>query len=307
MTLTVVLLCHNQASYLPATIDLLSDCVQHINQLILIDDASEDDSALIIAQAAERLEYVEAIVHQENLGVLAVMQSALTKCTGEHVHFLACDDRVDRAFYSECLALLARYPHAGLCSTATRLISEDGCDLGEFHASRPLQDAGYLPPQKVRTALYRLDSWFMGHATIFNRRHLIEAGGFQQELGGFSDAYACMLLALKHGACYSPEPLAKKRVHDSPYGTSMYSPENAPHILAALVRNMTAAPDTPFDKGLIQRIKGRWRFNAAMLQRDTAPSLLARMAGFIRYKPFDLISVLHRHWHARNAQIKSRQ
>lgn len=309
MSLSVVLLCHNQSLYLPATIELLSDCAKYINQLIFVDDASDDDSASLMTQAAERLDCAEIIVHQRNIGVLAVMQDVLERCTGDYVHFLACDDSVTEQFYSKCLSILARHPQAGLCSTATILMSEKGFDLGEFRASKPLQQAGYISPTKVRNTLYRLDSWFMGHATIFNRQRLLENNGFRQDLGGFSDAYACMLLGLKHGVCFVPETLAAKRRHGSPYGTTVYSPQNSPLILSALEQHMTEEPNALFDNALRRRIVGRWQFNAAMLRSKStgraSPSLLTRLSGFLMYKPFDVISVLHRHWPSRQTKIKS--
>jgi glycosyltransferase involved in cell wall biosynthesis len=277
MSLSVILLCHDQAGHIPAIVELLSKNAAHISQLILVDDASEDGGAALLERAAGQLARAEFVSHERNIGVLAAMQDALD--------------------------LLHRHPEAAFCSTATRIIAPDGVDLGEFRASRPLGEPGYLRPDELRNALFTLDSWFMGHATVFHRRMLIEAGAFPVELGGYSDAFMCMRLGLGNGACFSPRVLASKQLHDEPYGSSMYGNDRSEEILSALMDCMANDPGRLFDRNLRKRIAGRWRYNASMLaKRDTSdpkhsiPMTIRKLYRFMRHKPFDLISVLHRRW-----------
>ena len=298
MSLSVVLLCRNQAKHLPTTINLLSDCAEHINQFVLVDDASQDESPTLVAKAAAQLEHAHAILHKRNIGVVAAMRDALSKCTESYVHFLACDDAIHSQFYPHCLSLLKNFPQAGLCSTATELMREDGGLIGEFRASRPLKSAGYISARNARNALVWLDSWFMGNATIFNRDKLFAIGGFKEDLEGYSDAYACIRLALRHGACYSPALMAQKRLHDHAYGRSMYAPTNSARLLTILTRHMEEDAEDLFDSTLIKRIRGRWKFNTASLgrrHRSSDESSMIQVINFLRYKPFDIVSVLHRH------------
>ena len=68
--------------------------------------------------------------------------------------------------------------------------------------------------------LRRHGSWVMGNTTIFRRRVLIEAGRFIPELGPFCDGFIHQVIALRHGACFIPEPLACWRRMETGYATS---------------------------------------------------------------------------------------
>ena len=48
----------------------------------------------------------------------------------------------------------------------------------------------------------------MGNTAAFHRESLLQVGGFDEDLGSFNDGFIHMVLALRHGACYIPEPLA---------------------------------------------------------------------------------------------------
>ncbi len=60
-------------------------------------------------------------------------------------------------------------------------------------------------------------NWMMGNTTIFRRQALIEAGGYRADLGPYGDGFVSLVLAVKHGACFVPEPLAVWRRMDGTY------------------------------------------------------------------------------------------
>ena len=103
--------------------------------------------------------------------------------------------------------------------------------------------------------------------------------------------------------------MASKRLHDMSYGTTMYSKGNADRILAALTDRMISDPDNLFDATLIRRVRGRWKFNADNMANGPcskeARSIIFRLASFLRHKPFDIVSVAHRHWPNADTEIQS--
>jgi hypothetical protein len=121
------------------------------------------------------------------------------------------------------MSLLVRQPQAALCSGLCLMMDEEG-KSGGLYPSPVVSDIGlYLSPRDIRSALRRYGSWFMGNATVFRRSPLVEAGGFRPELHSFCDGFVSMLLALKHGACFVPKPLAYWRLMDSGYSSSTNS------------------------------------------------------------------------------------
>jgi hypothetical protein len=63
----------------------------------------------------------------------------------------------------------------------------------------------------------------MGNATVLRKVALVDAGGFRPELHSFCDGFAYMVMALKHGACFVPKPLAYWRLMESGYSLSTES------------------------------------------------------------------------------------
>jgi hypothetical protein len=48
----------------------------------------------------------------------------------------------------------------------------------------------------------------VGNTTVSSRRALLEAVDFAKELGPFADGFTQQVIALRHGVCFIPEPLA---------------------------------------------------------------------------------------------------
>jgi hypothetical protein len=71
----------------------------------------------------------------------------------------------------------------------------------------------FFPPRLCRRLAYRLGNWFT--TIIFNRKALLEIGGFHEELQGLTDLFAALVLASRYGAAFSPVPLRVWRIHDN--------------------------------------------------------------------------------------------
>jgi hypothetical protein len=97
------------------------------------------------------------------------------------------------------------------------MIGENGQSEGLLPSPIVSREPAYLPPEKVRRLVLGIGSWLQGNTVIFRREPLIEAGGFIPELLSFTDGFIELALALKHGACFIPEPLAAWRRMNTTY------------------------------------------------------------------------------------------
>jgi hypothetical protein len=108
---------------------------------------------------------------------------------------------------------------------------------------------------------------------VYRRAPLLREGGFCAELDAFCDGYASQLLALRHGACFSPEVLAAWRLMEGGMATSQTtSGERTAQVVAAAQRRMAEAG--VFPAGYAERWRGRFLFGA----RRYALSLQRRRA-----------------------------
>ena len=56
-----------------------------------------------------------------------------------------------------------------------------------------------------------------GCTTIFRRDAVTFAGGFNPELGPYSDIFLEMVIALKYGVCFIPSSMGEQRLYESSY------------------------------------------------------------------------------------------
>jgi len=296
----VILFCHNQAQYLASHAAVLRQGISNIDQILVIDIASKTPIHDTVKREFSDFPCCGHTRHEQNIGIVAAMNLALAQVRTAFVHFLTVDDNVTAEFYQSFKKLAAKDPHAGVFSSAYDTMNEDGGDLKKFQIIPPAAVATYLSPLQVRDAMVRNDSWFAGHAIILNVNYLRTIGGFDLELGAFSDAYVIYFLSLRNGALFEPDSLAIKRLRDNQMGDEIYTKAHTQALLETVLRKMRSeAGATVFDDQFVSRFAGRWRFkidfakrNAGMTQsRRSLYTELMKLYSVLRYRPFDLLTI----------------
>jgi len=231
-TLSVAILNFNHGRFLPDALQAILKQSRAPNELLVIDDASTDDSWRVIEALVDRNASVRAVRNERNRGVIANLNDALERLNGDLVLFAAADDIVLPDLFEDSVALLSRYPEAALCSALSLRMDTDGTHLEPYRSPLPLAEPGFLSAARCAELLVRYDSWFMGNTTIYRRAMLEAIGGYRPELGSFCDGFACRLLALRHGACFVPEARAIWRLSESGYSAAT----RANHRAAGAIR-----------------------------------------------------------------------
>ena len=86
-------------------------------ELIIIDDASTDNSMAIIQSYASRYQWIQVHRNRINKGAYQSAQYGLEIATGDYVYFTCSDDRILRNFVEVTLKAFSSNPNAGLvCS-----------------------------------------------------------------------------------------------------------------------------------------------------------------------------------------------
>jgi glycosyltransferase involved in cell wall biosynthesis len=215
-TLSVVVPNYNHGRYLEGAL------LRHVGQtvppleVIVIDDASTDDSCAIAERVAARHATVRLVRLPRNVGVNAASNRGLDEARGECICFSAADDVVRPEFASRSLGLLARHPEAAFCfSDAAETAGDSG--VVEPLPLRLSEAATFLSPQRIEQLLRRNFFAFPGHTVTYRRDAIRSLGGFDEPLRWHADWFANCVLAFRHGACYVPEVLAVFRVSPQSY------------------------------------------------------------------------------------------
>ena len=271
--LTVVLPTYRHGQYIRAALDSLIAQTRKPDRLLIIDDASEDDTAAIIAGYAERYPWFEIVTNPDNRGVVACLNAGIADSDSEYVTFLASDDFILPTLYEKTLQLLDAHPVAGLCAVLTRWVDETGRPVRQPRPVSLGREARYIAPDEIAQALMRHGSIFGGNGTVYRTSELREAGDFDPNLGAFCDGYAIQLLSLRHGACYVPEILAAWRRSSGSYAVATQTdPHACRAILDAIMHRIWQTDEAVFPVAYRRRLERRLRFTlaAAVVGADPA-------------------------------------
>jgi glycosyltransferase involved in cell wall biosynthesis len=309
--LTVVLPNFNHSLFLPHALRAILAQTRPADELIIIDDASIDNSIGIIEAFLPQFRNAKLVRNKENVGVVHNMNMGIRMAQGSTLVFCAADDVVYPTFFQQMLALLRSYPHAGFASARTAIIDGTGNRIDVLNHSVPLREPGYIGPQAAARQLMRDDAWFTGNATIFRRAPLTEIGGFPEDLSSLTDGYVSRLLAVKYGACFTPEILAAWRRMEG--GMAWSCADNFPRTKQLAERAVSRMRDSgfPFVAGYPERWKGRFlfgvqRFALANMRRKArsqgqwqfafavARELVETGWLFVTLRPRDMLSVPRR-------------
>jgi hypothetical protein len=282
-TVSVVVANYNHAKLLPRCLAAIEAQTRQPYEVLLIDDASIDDSLEVIERHASRLPRFQLIRHQTNTGVITSMNEGLRLASGSHVLFAAADDWIEPNLIAESQRWLERYPDAGLCSALTRLADDDGVITGPFRTPLPRRTAGYISPAHAVRQLARDDSWFNGSTTIVNRAAASAAGGYRPELASFCDGFLNARLAWSHGACFVPFFLAVWRRLETGYAATVNADPDALQRIFNAIAEIERAGVEPVPLEYLERWRGRWRFNVAR-------AAIAPRGGRVREQLLSLLS-----------------
>lgn len=100
--ISIIIPIYNAEMYLPEMLHCLSEQTERDLEIILVNDGSTDKSADICLAAAQEDPRI-CYVYQENAGVSAARNRALSMATGEYVAFLDADDSIDSTYFEQLL------------------------------------------------------------------------------------------------------------------------------------------------------------------------------------------------------------
>lgn len=274
--LSVVIPNFNHGVYLRASLASVLAQLRAADEIIVIDDASTDDSLAVASSFMHRHPNFRLLQNPRNLGCVQTLNRGLALARGSIIYFGAADDLTYPMLFARARALLDTYPQAGLFSARSDLISAKGVRLGILHTPVPFQEPGFIDPSTAARLLMRHDGWFMGNTTIYRRALLLGVGGFPEDLHSFTDGYVSRLLALRHGACYSPEVLAAWRRLPGGYAWSQtVDRTELTNLITAAVQRMTEG-GSPFPVEYAGRWRGRYVFGARRFALTEARRRAAR-------------------------------
>ncbi|MGM4932801.1 glycosyltransferase family A protein [Tardiphaga sp. 619_E2_N8_5] len=261
--MTVAVPNYNHAAYLEQSLSSIVAQSLQPDRVIIVDDASTDDSLRVIAPFLVQNPHWQLLRNEVNRGVVYGQNRVLAVTETEWISYLGADDVLHPRYVETMLGLAEREPEAGLvCACAEQ--------FGIARTLRPIvlprTTEGFVGPDEYRQLLTTADNFFLGTVSTYRCNAVRALGGFDRELGSFSDAMLARQLSVRHGFGFTPRVLGYWRMHGDNYSMTMSMSAVALGEKAARARAMLEAePAGLFPQGYAELLDRRQRFGGARL------------------------------------------
>jgi hypothetical protein len=176
-TVSVIVPCYNYARY-------LSDCVDSILsqegvdvRLLVIDDASTDDTPSVCAALAGRDPRVSVRRHERNLGHIATYNEGLLWADGDYVALISADDMLTPGALARAADLMDAHPNVGL-------VYGSAADLHDGVPPTPARTS-QSPRAELRSGRDWIESRCRTAQSCIFSPEVVVRGSLQRELGGY--------------------------------------------------------------------------------------------------------------------------
>lgn len=234
---SVIALCYNHAPYVEESLaSVLAQTYQPI-QLIVVDDASNDESVKIIQQFVNNQnnnEEVKFIRLTENVGNCKAFNIGLAQAEGKYVIDLATDD----VLLPHCIESQVNHfeklgKEYGVAFSDVHLIDEKSKAIGQFYKR---DKTGKLLQKVPSGEVYKevlAKSFISAPSMMIRKKVLEEIGGYDENLS-YEDYDFWVRTAKKYKYFFINDILVKKRILKHSHSKAFYLKRNNKHLLSTL-------------------------------------------------------------------------
>ena len=259
-TFSVLLLNYNQEPYIERVLQAILSQSLRPDEIIIIDDGSNDNSIETIHRILKKEPWVRFIQNEKNRGVNYTATRIINEATCEYFHTIGVDDLMLPGFYEKSINLLSQYPQAALCSAIVQCEDIEGKILNLNPAPPYPSGTGvFLSPDEILSVYKKYGTWYCGTSAIWRRETLLASGGFgPAELGSLVDTIKFFELGFKYGVCFCPEILHTWTVSAFSYSaTARLDPSLALGLHNRAEAIITNHPEDIFPSGFLEEFRGQ--------------------------------------------------
>ena len=216
-SLDIVIPCYNYAALLPQCVgsilddDILARDLDKL-RIVIIDNASTDDSVQVARKLAENDPRIHIVCHEKNLGPHASFNKAIDVARADYFMILCADDLASANAISSGIQLLERFPKASFVLGTYVEFSSD-----ETLPEAPSQPAGYSLSHGA-SFIERCCTGFEpvpAHAILVRTSIQKKIGHYRASLPYMDDLEMVLRLATTGVVAEMDCPLAIRRIHSS--------------------------------------------------------------------------------------------
>jgi glycosyltransferase involved in cell wall biosynthesis len=269
---SVICLCYNQEQFVRETIGSVLNQSYKNMELIVVDDASTDQSVKIIHDTIQKHPAIQFMGLDENVGNCRAFNKGLLLARGKYIIDLAADDILLPDRIAKGVKALAEAGSSyGVNFSDAEWISEAGAHL-YFHSER--FPHATIPQGNIYKNL--IERFFICSPTVMFSREVIESLGGYDETLSYEDFDFWIRSSRNFLYCYTPEVLVKKRVVHKSLSDKQFK-FFSPHSLTTLQvckKILTLNKSMDEKRALAKRIRYEFLLNLRLLNFPVALQFL---------------------------------
>ena len=202
---------YNHARYLPEQLEAVLSQSVRPQEVIVVDDASTDDSVRLVEQIAKRDPIVRLLRNEKRVGVNVACNRGMAEASSEYLYFGAADDKVLPGFVEATLTTVAKYPQAGICCSSRSGFS-DADPRPRMDRQKVGNERGFIAPQRVAfvereafSPIYPRMGIISTTVAVIKKSAMMAAGGYIPELEYWSDGFLFYVVGFRQGICPLPD------------------------------------------------------------------------------------------------------
>lgn len=280
-TIAIIMPNYNHSHELRTSLGAIVAQTRPADEIVIVDDGSTDDSIAVIEGFARECPSLRLIRHQERQGVAAAVSRGINETRSDYIILASADEKIAPEMAAEFSSMLGKFPQAQL---GVSYYSEWFPETGEVRVHDRTMETGmwyaaaeksfYVSAEEAKALMRRRGLALHANAAIFDRRALLDVGGFDPKLRWHSDWFAIYAVALRAGFCAVPKPLSWFRMASSSYSAKGIRDRQLQTDVMIAIIDKLRQPEFAYLRGAL--MQGPAAMSPFM--RTMLPALLARPA-----------------------------
>jgi glycosyltransferase involved in cell wall biosynthesis len=258
---SVICLCYNHERFLVEALDSVRHQTYARVEIIVVDDASTDNSQQLLRQYAAAHPQIRLILNQENSGNCRAFNQGFALARGEFIIDFATDDiMLPGRVAAQVQAFENLGPDYGIVFTDAELIDEQSHTLGYFYK----RDAAGQPRPAVAVGdVYAdvLERFFISSPTLMIRAEVFrKLGGYDESLA-YEDFDLMVRTARDYKFYFLDQALTRRRLHPNQLSQRTYKVGDK-QLLSTLricEKALVLNKNEREHQALVRRVKGEIR------------------------------------------------
>jgi glycosyltransferase involved in cell wall biosynthesis len=204
-----------------------------LKELIVIDDASTDDSVAVIEAALHGHPSARLLRNETNRGTIATLNRGIGEASGDFVLLAAADDIYLPGMLASCLRAAELHPDTAFVCGTPLIEWSDGSLL---RVALPFgATARHVPPAELARYALRQNILFFTGAALLRREAIVAAGGLIPELRWHADWLLDFVLALRHGFYHLPQDCCVVKYSPKSYSQERHDWSRQKEVLRTVI------------------------------------------------------------------------